>query len=217
MCWGQPSRLAARRRLRCVALGLAFGPFLPLSSVVTLTFGSSHIPHTHPQGRLPALRDVRSAQQISLGVLDAPAGGVVVVFMHVVGAMSLIDWRPDLVRSGAAWPLGRLHGWLVWLGWLLGCRTAGLFAWLRCLHGWWFGWLELCYRHGVDARLDPQSRPTHVVSRSYCAHTHPTPPPPPTPTPTANLHRLHPHRRTPRWLCSGTTSRWSSSSSRATW
>ncbi|GLI69572.1 hypothetical protein VaNZ11_014230, partial [Volvox africanus] len=48
------------------------------------------------QGRLPALRAVRSLQQLSLGVLDAPAGNVVVVFVHVVGAVSLLEWRPDL-------------------------------------------------------------------------------------------------------------------------
>ncbi|GIL47993.1 hypothetical protein Vafri_4714 [Volvox africanus] len=48
------------------------------------------------QGRLPALRAVCSLQQFSLGVLDAPAGNVVVVFVHVVGAVSLLEWRPDL-------------------------------------------------------------------------------------------------------------------------
>ncbi|KXZ43981.1 hypothetical protein GPECTOR_76g803 [Gonium pectorale] len=51
------------------------------------------------QGRLPALRSIRSSQQHSLGVLDAPAGQVVVVFMHVVGAMSILDWRPDLAHT----------------------------------------------------------------------------------------------------------------------
>ncbi|GFR40647.1 hypothetical protein Agub_g1232 [Astrephomene gubernaculifera] len=51
------------------------------------------------QGRIPTLRTVRSQQQHSLGVLEAPAGLVVVVFMHVVGAMSLLDWRADLAHT----------------------------------------------------------------------------------------------------------------------
>ncbi|KAG2494772.1 hypothetical protein HYH03_007016 [Edaphochlamys debaryana] len=54
------------------------------------------------QGRLPSLRTVRSSAQHSLGVLDAPAGSVVVVFMHVVGAMGLLDWRPDLAATALA-------------------------------------------------------------------------------------------------------------------
>ncbi len=54
------------------------------------------------QGRLPQLRTVRSKAQHSLGVLDAPAGSVCVVFMHVVGTVSLMDWRPELAHEALA-------------------------------------------------------------------------------------------------------------------
>jgi hypothetical protein len=89
------------------------------------------------QGRLPALRAVRTQQQYSLGVLDAPAGGVVVVFMHVVGAVSLLEWRPDLgaialamFRDHVSLELIKYQGYLVRAGWRAGGMGVHLIDWL---------------------------------------------------------------------------------------
>lgn len=97
-CTSQPSFLNSPK-----AMQLNPNRFLsPAERCMDPSTTSAPILSRRPQGRLPQLRTVRSRAQHSLGVLDAPAGSVCVVFMHVVGAMSLMDWRPELAHEALA-------------------------------------------------------------------------------------------------------------------